>query len=80
MWADAQSDADNGYAAEQAGDYALAVKWLRWAAEQGDALGQTNLGVSDAHGKGVTEDYAEAVKCYRKAIEQGQFNRGWHYG
>ena len=32
---------------------------------------QYNLGVSYDHGVGVPQDYAEAVKWYRKAAKQG---------
>ena len=52
-------------------DYAEAVKWYRMAAEQGNALGQTNLGVMHEKGKGVPKGYAEAVEWYRLAAEQG---------
>jgi len=53
------------------------------AAEQGDAVGQYNLGVRYATGEGVPEDAAEAVKWYRMAAEQGyaiaQYNLGVMY-
>ena len=41
------------------------------AAEKGDAIAQFNLGLSYYHGKGVLQDYAQAVYWYRKAAEQG---------
>jgi TPR repeat protein len=50
VWADAQSDAVKGHKAEQAGNYAEAVKWYRKAAEQGDADAQNNLGWMYARG------------------------------
>ena len=71
VWADARSDFKKGWAAEQAGDYALAVKWYRKGAEQGDAKAQNNLGVMYGNGYGVTQDDAEAAKWYRKAAKQG---------
>ncbi len=40
-------------------------------AAQGDAHAQFNLGVMYDKGRGVSQDYAEAVKWYRKAAEQG---------
>jgi TPR repeat protein len=44
----------------------------RKAAEQGDALAQTHLGVLYALGLfGVPKDYAQSVAWYRKAAEQG---------
>jgi TPR repeat protein len=48
-----------------------AVKWLRYAAEQGHAEAQFALGTSILYGKGVSKDEQEAVKWYRKAAEQG---------
>ena len=51
--------------------FADALKWFHSAAEQGDAIAQYDLGVMYAFGKGVTRDSAEAVKWYRKAAEQG---------
>jgi TPR repeat protein len=52
-------------------DYAEAVRWYRKAAEQGNANGQSNLGVMYMKGYGVEQDYTEAVRWYRKAAEQG---------
>jgi TPR repeat protein len=52
-------------------DYKEAVKWVRLAAEQGDAKAQLRLGVAYYEGKGVPQDYAEAVKWFRLAAEQG---------
>ena len=52
-------------------------------AEQGDAFAQFSLGVMYGNGMGVTQDYKEADKWYRKAAEQGnaeaQFNLGVMY-
>src|SRR5208283_752417 len=44
---------------------------LKSKAERGDAHSQVNLGVMYEHGKGVPQDYSEALKWYRKAAEQG---------
>ena len=41
------------------------------AALQGDAGAQNNLGVCYEYGEGVKQDYAEAVKWYQKAAQQG---------
>lgn len=53
-------------------------------AEQGHAGAQINLGVMYVNGKGVPQDYTEALKWFRKAAEQGlaeaQFNLGVMYG
>jgi CHAT domain-containing protein/TPR repeat protein len=40
-------------------------------AEQGDAEAQNQLGLMYQNGEGVTKNYTEAVKWYRKAAEQG---------
>ena len=65
------------------GQYEQAFPVCSKAAEQGNAKAQNNLGVMYANGKGVKQDYAEAVKWYRKAAEQGyaeaQFNFGCMY-
>ena len=51
--------------------------------EQGYGGGQNNLGLMYENGKGVPQDYKEAVKWYRLAAEQGlaqtQFNLGRMY-
>ena len=61
-FADAEEDFDRGWAAYTKGDYPQAVKWFRKAAEQGNAFAQFNLGQIYTQGKGVPQDYAEAVK------------------
>ncbi len=48
------------------------------------AEAQSNLGVMYSNGQGVTQDYAEAAKWYRKSAEQGhasaQINLAFMYG
>src|SRR5450759_1692369 len=41
------------------------------SAEKGNAGDQTMLGGMYAFGNGVTQDYAEAIRWYRKAADQG---------
>ena len=53
------------------GDFALAARLFHPLAEQGDARAQSNLGVMYYEGRGVPQDYQEALKWYRKAAEQG---------
>ena len=52
-------------------------------AEQGNASAQFNLGNMYNNGEGVTQDYKQAVKWYRKSAEQGddsaQHNLGLMY-
>jgi TPR repeat protein len=52
-------------------DDKTAVKWYRFAAEQGYARAQTKLGWIYFKGRGVPKDYKTAVKWYRLAAEQG---------
>ena len=44
---------------------------LRALAEQGDAVAQFLLGAMYYRGRGVPQDYAEAVRWYRLAADQG---------
>ncbi len=52
-------------------------------AVQGKAFAQYNLGIMYQNGKGVPQDYAEAIKWYHKVAEQGfapaQHNLGFMY-
>jgi uncharacterized protein len=43
---------------------------LKTAAEQGDMDAQYNLGVAYESGEGITKDFAEAAKWFRKAAAQ----------
>jgi len=56
---------------------------IKKAAEQGYAGAQYNLGVIYDNGKGVTQDYKQAVYWYKKSAEQGhakaQNNLGYMY-
>ena len=64
-------DLNKGLRAAQNGDFEIAFEIIKPLAEQGDARAKFNLGVMYNRGEGVTQDYAEAVKWYRKAAEQG---------
>jgi len=52
-------------------DPARTVSACRRLAEQGVALGQSNLGGMYYTGEGVPQDFKEAVKWIRKSAEQG---------
>src|SRR5574338_204588 len=52
-------------------DPARTVSACRRLAEQGVALGQSNLGLMYAKGQGVPQDFNEAVTWFRKAADQG---------
>jgi hypothetical protein len=62
---------EDGIAAFDRGNYATALGLLRPLASQGDASAQFYVGYMNEFGKGVPQDYAEAVKWYLKAAEQG---------
>lgn len=67
----ASQDFDDGLMAAEAGDFTTALEnWLPLA-ERGDALAQANLGVMYHTGRGVPQDYVEAVRWYRLAADQG---------
>jgi TPR repeat protein len=67
--ADQTADA---FAAYKRRDYTAAVRLCRPLAEKGDKWCQTMLASTAYHGvKGVPQSYAEAMKWYRKAAEQG---------
>ena len=51
--------------------YAATAADYRAAAERGDAEAQYELGMCYARGDGVNKDFAEAVKWWRKAAQQG---------
>ena len=59
------------------------IKLYRRAAELGDASAQFKMALMYDRGKGMPQDYAEAVRWYRKSAEQGfveaQYNLGSMY-
>jgi len=50
---------------------AATIKQWRKLAKRGNADAQDKLGAIYANGQGVPKNYAEAVKWFRKAVEQG---------
>jgi TPR repeat protein len=62
---------------------AQAIAWYRKAADQGDAIAQSQLGVAYEQGTGVPQDYLQAADWYRKAAEKGlaeaQYGLGFLY-
>jgi TPR repeat protein len=53
------------------GDYATALRIFQALANGGNATAQSNLGVMYDEGYGISQNYTEAVKWYRKAADQG---------
>ena len=76
--------AEDGFSAYKRGDYATALGLWRPLANQGEAAAQNNLGTMYNDGRGVPQDYLEAVKWYCLAADQGnvnaQLNLGLMYG
>ena len=74
---------EDGLAAYQRGDYAIALRLWRPLAAQGNAAAQNDIGWAYLNGKGVPKDYSEAVKWLRLSAAQGnaaaQTNLGWMY-
>ena len=68
----ASAGIDEGAAAYNQGNYATALREFRPLADQREAIAQYNLGVMYGKGQGVPRDYAEAIKCFREAAEQGK--------
>jgi TPR repeat protein len=56
---------DDASAAYERGDYVQGIKLFRQLAAQGHQWAQRRLGLIYAEGKGVPQDYQEAVKWYR---------------
>ena len=51
-----------------------------WAAEQGDATAQLNLGLMYFNGRGVPKDVVEAARLFRLAAEQGNVTAQFQLG
>ena len=70
--------AQKGYDFHQNKDYGEALKWYRYAAEEGSAFAQNELGNMYYNGEGVPVDYEKAVDWYRLGATQqnkhAQFN------
>ncbi|MDP2602812.1 MAG: tetratricopeptide repeat protein [Deltaproteobacteria bacterium] len=62
---------EEGVAALNRGDHKTALAMFTKGANKGDARAQHILGVMYASGRGVSQDYNQAVSWYRKAAEQG---------
>ena len=70
----ARADYDSGLAAFERGDYAVALREWRAAADIGDPESQYAVGVIYDEGYGVAPDDAEAAYWYREAAEQNQID------
>jgi hypothetical protein len=60
-----------GITAYQRGDFAAALQLFQPLAEHGDASAECNLGVMYEQGRGVAQNYREAMRWFRLAALQG---------
>jgi uncharacterized protein len=62
---------EDGIAAYQRGDFSAALQLFQSLAERGDASAQCNLGLMYEQGRGVAQNYREAMRWFRLAAVQG---------
>jgi len=63
--------AEDAAAAYQRGDFATAYRLIHPLADEGNADAQTRLGTMYFEGKGVGQDFAQGLKWFGKAADQG---------
>jgi TPR repeat protein len=73
-------DIDTANAAYLKGDFATALTLARPLAEAGDSRAQSILALLYFRGRGVTQDYQEAVKWFRRAADQGDIIAQFYLG
>jgi TPR repeat protein len=74
------ADFNEGEKAFHAGNYKLAMTRLKPVAERGGARAQWYLGSMYDGGRGVKQDYREAIRWYLMAAEQGDADGQSHLG
>ncbi len=67
----ARADLQGGIDAYFDGNYAAALEKLKPEADGGDVIAQYFLGEMYLHGKGVDQDFEQAVAWYSRAAEHG---------
>jgi TPR repeat protein len=72
VWMHTTALAGPGEDAYDRQDYQTALKVWQPLADQGIAGAQNNIGLLYENGEGVTRDYAEAMKWFLKAADQGE--------
>lgn len=63
---------EDAVVAYERGDYATALPILHPLADQGNSHAQFILGLLYHHGRGVPQNYTEAVTWYRRAADKGE--------
>lgn len=76
----AETAYQHGVVAYNAHDDAEAKQWFTLAAEQGDAAGQTILGMMYLSGEGVSPDISEGLRWLNLAADQGDAEAQLHVG
>jgi TPR repeat protein len=73
-------DYEDGRDAAKRGDHATAFSKFRSSALQGNAIAQTLVGMMYNEGKGVAQDYKEAVRWWLLAASQGNSTAQYSLG
>ena len=73
-YTDPAAQCELGISSYKSGDYASALKWLRQAADQGNAKAQYNLACMLEKGVGIPQDEVEARKWMEQSAKQGYAN------
>jgi|SRR5579885_1105911 TPR repeat protein len=68
----AGADLQAGVHAFDRGDYVTALRELKPLAEKGNPLAQVTLGLMYYQGKGVAQDFHEAMSLFLRAADQGE--------
>jgi hypothetical protein len=74
------SEADKATAAYQKGDYKAALKLVQPLADEGDARGQSLLGLLYYRGRGVPRDDRIALQWFHRAADQGETSARFYLG
>jgi TPR repeat protein len=77
---EAEEALQHAAAARQQGEDSEEAQWLRQAAALGEARAQTRIGFLYQVGRGVPQDYTQALYWYRRAAKQGQAEAQYHLG
>ena len=66
----ASADYIDGQRAYASGDYEAAILVWTQVAQDGNARAQYNLGWMHANGRGIAQDFQEAIKCIQKLLSR----------
>lgn len=77
QWAHAQLGLMHNLGLGVPTDYSIAMKYCQLAADQGSAVGLTNIGIMHCLGQGTPPDHQKALRCFKAAQNYG-FAHGWY--